>query len=95
MMYDRYQIERIKDHNPIVEIVGADIALTKRGKIYKSLCPFHQEKTPSFEVNPEKKFYHCFGCGAHGDQIKWLIDYRYMTFQEALTHLVQRAGIAP
>lgn len=95
MIYDRHQIERIKDANPIEEVINDEYPLGKRGSEFKALCPFHQEKSPSFNVSPRKKFYHCFGCGAHGDVVKWIMVRRNITFQEALSHLAQRAHITP
>ena len=55
-------------------VIGRTTRLTKAGREYKACCPFHNEKTPSFTVNDEKGFYHCFGCGAHGDAIRWMTD---------------------
>jgi len=95
MRYDRHQIERIKSANPIQDVIGADIELTKRGSEFKALCPVHQEKTPSFYVSPRKQIYHCFGCGAHGDVVKWVMERRGMQFTEALEWLIARAGISP
>lgn len=74
-------------------VIGRDIALTRAGREYKACCPFHGEKTPSFTVNDEKGFYHCFGCGAHGDAIRWLTDHRGMGFVEAINDLASEAGI--
>lgn len=67
----------------IVEVVGRYIELEKDGKEYAALCPFHSESTPSFKVSPSKQFYHCFGCGAHGDAIRFVQDYRGVSFREA------------
>ena len=72
-MYPREQIRAIAqktDLNLLVSLVGQHVLLKKRGKTYSGLCPFHNEKTPSFHVDPLKGFYHCFGCGAHGDAIQ-------------------------
>src|SRR3546814_5750418 len=60
---------------------------------YKACCPFHNEKTPSFTINDEKGFYHCFGCGAHGDAICWMTDQRGLPFMEAVKELAQAAGM--
>ena len=57
----------------VVEVINQRVPLKKAGVTYKACCPFHQEKTPSFNVNPQKQFYHCFGCGAHGDALKFIM----------------------
>ena len=67
--------------------------LTKAGQEYKGCCPFHSEKTPSFYVNDQKQFYHCFGCGAHGDVISWMIEQRGMPFMDAIKELAAEAGM--
>jgi DNA primase len=77
----------------IVEIIGARIQLKKSGREYKACCPFHSEKTPSFWVSPDKQFYHCFGCGAHGTALGFLMEYEKLSFVEAVEDLAQRAGL--
>src|ERR1700691_5383861 len=77
----------------IVEIVGSRVALKKAGREFKACCPFHDEKTPSFWVSPDKQFYHCFGCGAHGTVIGFLMQYEKMEFFDAVADLAQRAGL--
>ena len=77
----------------IVEIIGARVPLKKAGREYKACCPFHNEKTPSFWVSPDKQFYHCFGCGVHGTVIGFLMQYEKMEFLDALADLAQRAGL--
>ena len=77
----------------IVEIIDARVPLRKMGKDYKACCPFHEEKTPSFTVSPGKQFYHCFGCGAHGSAIGFLMEYERMSFPEAVEELAGHAGI--
>jgi DNA primase len=77
----------------IAEIIGARVPLKKQGREYKACCPFHGEKTPSFWVSPEKQFYHCFGCGAHGTVIGFLMNYDRMSFPEAVEDLAGRLGI--
>ena len=67
--------------------------LIKAGREWKACCPFHQEKTPSFTVNDEKGFYHCFGCGAHGDAIRFLTDQRGLPFMDAVKELAGKAGM--
>ena len=76
----------------IVEVVGQYVALKRAGKEYKACCPFHDEKTPSFTVVPDKQFFHCFGCGAHGTAVGFLMDYANMEFVEAVEDLARRAG---
>jgi DNA primase len=77
----------------IVEIVGRHVQLKKGGANLMGLCPFHGEKSPSFSVSPSKQFYHCFGCGASGDAIKFLTEYSGMTFLDAVRDLAQQAGL--
>jgi DNA primase len=77
----------------IVEVVGRYVALKKAGQNYLGLCPFHGEKTPSFTVSPNKQFFHCFGCGAHGSAIGFLMDHRGLTYVEAIQELAQGAGL--
>jgi DNA primase len=77
----------------IVEVIDARVPLRKAGKEYKACCPFHQEKTPSFTVSPDKQFYHCFGCGAHGTAITFLMEYERMSFREAVAELAARVGL--
>jgi DNA primase len=77
----------------IVEVIGARVPLKKAGREYKACCPFHNEKSPSFWVSPDKQFYHCFGCGVHGTVIGFLMQYEKMEFLEAVADLAQRAGL--
>jgi DNA primase len=77
----------------IVEVIGARVPLKKSGREYKANCPFHSEKSPSFWVSPDKQFYHCFGCGAHGTVIGFLMQYEKMDFVDAVADLAQRAGL--
>lgn len=77
----------------IVDVIDARVPLKKAGKDYKACCPFHEEKTPSFTVSPAKQFYHCFGCGAHGTAIGFLMDYEHMDFVEAVEDLAAHAGM--
>src|SRR3954451_6286733 len=77
----------------IVEVIGSRVTLKKQGKEYKACCPFHGEKTPSFTVVPDKQFYHCFGCGAHGTALGFLMDYDHLSFVEAVEELATRAGL--
>ena len=75
----------------IVEIIGSRVPLKKAGREYKACCPFHDEKTPSFWVSPDKQFYHCFGCGAHGTALGFLMEYDRLPFPEAVEDLAGRA----
>ena len=77
----------------IVEVVGRRVQLKKAGREYKACCPFHDEKTPSFTVSPGKGFYHCFGCGAHGTAIGFLMEYDHMDFVEAIESLAHSMGV--
>jgi DNA primase len=74
-------------------VIGRTTRLTKAGREFKACCPFHNEKSPSFTVNDEKGFYHCFGCGAHGDAIRWMTDQRGLSFMDAVKELAAEAGI--
>lgn len=86
------EIQRVKEDTDIVELVGKDVELKKKGSVFKGLCPFHKEKSPSFNVVPAKRFYHCFGCGAHGDAIKWVMEREGMAFPDAVEKLKRRLG---
>ena len=78
----------------IVDVVGRHVRLKKAGQNYLGLCPFHGEKTPSFTVSPTKQFFHCFGCGAHGSAVGFLMDLRGLPYVEAVRELAQQAGIS-
>lgn len=86
-------IDEIVARSDIVEIIGARVPLKKSGREYKACCPFHSEKSPSFWVSPEKQFYHCFGCGAHGTVVGFLMQYDKLGFIDAVTDLAERAGL--
>jgi DNA primase len=77
----------------IVEVIGLRVPLKKAGREYKACCPFHGEKTPSFWVSPDKQFYHCFGCGAHGTVLRFLMEHDRMAFPEAVEELAQQLGL--
>ena len=83
----------VKERIDIVALVGEKVALKKAGRIYKGLCPFHGEKTPSFTVDPERRTYHCFGCAEHGDCFTWLEKWDGLEPVEALKVLAERAGV--
>ena len=74
-MIDKDQIEEVRSRADIVQIISGMLPLKKSGKDYKACCPFHEEKTPSFSVNPEKQFYYCFGCGAGGNAIGFVMNF--------------------
>lgn len=86
-------IDELLTRSDIVDVIDARVPLKKAGKDYKACCPFHEEKTPSFTVSVDKQFYHCFGCGAHGSAIGFLMDYDHMSFIEAVEELAARAGL--
>jgi DNA primase len=86
-------LDEIKTQTDIVSVIGDVVALRKTGSTWKGLCPFHQEKTPSFNVNKDKGFFKCFGCGAGGDVVKFVELYQKLSFPEAVRHLALRASI--
>lgn len=86
-------LDEIRARVPVSEVVGRSVKLARKGREYLGLCPFHNEKTPSFTVNDAKGFYHCFGCGAHGDVIRFLTDNNGLGFVEAVEQLAGEAGL--
>ncbi|MFQ6673290.1 MAG: DNA primase [Fidelibacterota bacterium] len=86
-------IDQIRDRADILDIVSDYVELRRRGRNFFGLCPFHQEKTPSFSVAPDKQIFHCFGCGTGGNAITFLMEYEKISFFEALQKLAQRTGI--
>ncbi|AKN25584.1 DNA primase [Stutzerimonas stutzeri] len=86
-------IDDLLNRSDIVEVVGSRIQLKKTGKNYSALCPFHKEKTPSFSVSPDKQFYYCFGCGAGGNALGFVMDHDQMDFPQAVEELAKRAGM--
>ena len=86
-------IDELLARSDIVEIVGARVPLKKQGREYSARCPFHDERSPSFTVSPNKQFYHCFGCGAHGTAISFLMNYDRLEFLDAVDELAKRAGM--
>ncbi|MDH3987757.1 MAG: CHC2 zinc finger domain-containing protein, partial [Gammaproteobacteria bacterium] len=81
------------DRADVVEVVGRRVQLKKAGKEYKACCPFHDEKSPSFTVSPSKGFYHCFGCGMHGNALDFLMEYDHMDFVDAVESLAGVMGV--
>lgn len=92
-MIGQQTIDRVRREARIVEIIGERVKLVRRGRTHFGLCPFHKEKTPSFHVNPERGFYHCFGCSASGDAIKFLGELEGLSFVEAVRKIAERQGI--
>ena len=86
--------ERVKQQADIVRVVGEYVRLKKTGKDYSGLCPFHQEKTPSFTVSPIKQIFYCFGCGKGGDVFNFVMDMEKSAFPEAVRTVAEKCGIA-
>ena len=84
----------LRNRIPLADVIGRRVKLTRRGREYLGPCPFHNEKTPSFTVNEEKGFYHCFGCGAHGDVIEFVMRSDNLPFPEAVERLAEDIGLA-
>lgn len=93
MRYSDDIIEEVRMKNDIVDVVSQYVKLTRKGSSYFGLCPFHNEKTPSFSVTPSKQMYYCFGCGAGGNVFNFVMEYENYSFGEALSHLADRAGV--
>ena len=93
MYYSEELIEEVRSRNDIVDVISGYVRLTKKGSTYFGLCPFHNEKTGSFSVSPNKQMYYCFGCGAGGNVFNFVMEYENYTFGEALKHLADRAGV--
>ncbi len=87
-------LDEIRARTPLADIIGRRVNLIRRGREYVALCPFHKEKTPSFTINEDKGFFHCFGCGAHGDTIGFEMRIDNLTFPEAVERLARAAGLA-
>lgn len=92
-MISKETVQLIKEKADIVQVISQYVSLQKSGSGYKGLCPFHSEKTPSFHVNPVLKFYHCFGCGASGDVIKFVQEIEHLSFRDAVMRLAKQVGI--
>ena len=93
MYYPDELIEEVRSRNDIVDVISGYVRLQKKGSSYFGLCPFHNEKSPSFSVSRQKQMYYCFGCGAGGNVYTFLMEYENFTFQEAVKYLADRAGI--
>ena len=86
-------LDELRARTTLSTLIGKSVKVQKAGREYKACCPFHNEKTPSFTINDEKGFYHCFGCGAHGDAIRWMTEQRGLPFMEAVKELAAAAGL--
>jgi len=86
-------IDDLVNRIDIVDLIESHVPLRKAGKGFQGLCPFHNEKTPSFTISREKQFYHCFGCGAHGTAVGFLMSYKNIDFLEAIDELAEHAGL--
>ena len=93
MYYPDELIEEVRSRNDIIDVISGYVKLTKKGSSYFGLCPFHNEKSPSFSVSRQKQMYYCFGCGAGGNVFTFIMEYENYTFVEALKMLAERAGI--
>ena len=93
MYYSEDLIEEVRSRNDIVDVISGYVRLQRRGSSYFGLCPFHNEKSPSFSVSPGKQMYYCFGCGAGGNVFTFLMEYENYTFPEAVKTLADRCGV--
>ena len=93
MYYPEELVEEVRERNDIVDVIGGYVRLKRSGANYIGLCPFHNEKSPSFSVSGTKQMYYCFGCGAGGNVFTFLMEYENYSFVEALKALADRAGI--
>ncbi|APG62746.1 DNA primase [Sphingorhabdus lutea] len=93
MALDNRWFDELRARTTLSALIGRSVKVQKAGREYKACCPFHNEKTPSFTINDEKGFYHCFGCGAHGDVIKWMTDHQGLPFMDAIKQLASEAGM--
>ncbi|EHI65801.1 DNA primase [Streptococcus pseudoporcinus LQ 940-04] len=94
MAIDKEKISQIKNAVNIVDVIGEVVSLSRSGRHYLGLCPFHKEKTPSFNVIEDRQFFHCFGCGRSGDVFKFIEEYRQVPFLESVSILAEKSGIA-
>ena len=93
MYYSDDIVEEVRMRSDIVDVISGYVKLQRKGSSYFGLCPFHNEKSPSFSVSPGKQMYYCFGCGAGGNVFTFVMEYENFTFPEALKFLADRAGI--
>src|SRR5438309_7179178 len=92
-MFSDNSREQVRSASDIVDVIGSYVPLKKAGANFVALCPFHKEKTPSFNVNPHKQIFHCFGCHKGGDVFRFIQDYENISFPEAIERLAARAAI--
>src|SRR6266496_1248986 len=85
--------ERVRGASDIVDVIGSYLPLKRAGANFTALCPFHKEKTPSFNVNPQRQIFHCFGCHKGGDVFRFVMDFENIAFPEAVARLAERARI--
>ena len=85
--------DELRNRISLSEVIGKRVKVTRAGREFKACCPFHHEKTPSFTINDDKQFYHCFGCGAHGDVIKFVQEHDNIGFMDAVELLAADAGM--
>lgn len=93
MRYSDEIIEEVRRNNDVVDIISQYVHLTRKGRNYFGLCPFHSEKSPSFSVSPDRQIFHCFGCGVGGNVYTFLMKIEGITFKESLEQLAERANI--
>src|SRR3954447_12568548 len=86
-------LEQVRAASDIVDVIGAVLPLKRAGANFMALCPFHKEKTPSFNVSPQRQIFHCFGCGKGGDVFRFIQEYESLSFPEAVQRLADRAKI--
>ena len=91
--YSRQSLELLRNKVDLVEVLSSHVKMQKSGGYYKTCCPFHQEKNPSFMIQRGDSHYHCYGCGAHGDAITFLTEYLKYSFQEAVEYLAEKFHI--
>lgn len=91
--FSQESIQRLREAVDIVDVISRYVPLKRAGASYKGLCPFHDEKTPSFTVHKSSRHYHCFGCGAHGDAVSFLMEHERMSFQQAIEALAERSNV--
>ena len=93
MYYPDEIVEEVRVRNDIIDVIGSYVHLQKRGSNHMGLCPFHNERTPSFSVSSDKQLYHCFGCGVGGNVFTFIMEYENYSFIEALKQLSERVGV--
>src|SRR5262249_6950045 len=92
-LYSQESIENLRQKIDLIDVLHSHLDLKRAGASFKALCPFHEEKTPSFIVHQGDSHYHCFGCGAHGDAISFLMSFLKLSFVDALENLAERFGV--